>query len=435
MYKTLITTALALGFSSFPAWADDEGLTVNADSTVTLRLDAPGAKKVEVEGSFMPFAFKLNTVAGAITKDVKGVMAKKDGHWEYTTQKLPSELYTYRFWVDGMPMTDPANVNLVRDVDQYSSYFIMGGGIGDDYMTRDVPHGQVTTLWYPSTVEGKTQRRMTVYTPPTYHDGSGKSYPVLYLLHGSGGDENSWVEAGRAAQILDNLIAEGKAEEMLVVMPNGIAEYDAAPGYGTDGMQKPVGFSTLSMTGVIEKAFVGEVVGYVDSHFRTIASQESRAIAGLSMGGLHTIFISANNPETFAYVGLFSAQTTNMLTDRRIKRLDRLVGKAQKLIDKVPALRDSQLADKVEGMAEKIEDGSIDTYAHLDDKLKNQFSGGLKLYYIAVGADDFVMKLVKDYRKRLDKAGHSYVYHETDGGHSWENWRKYLVDFAPRLFK
>lgn len=429
--------SLTLAFLALPLSirADEKGVTLNADSTVTLRLDAPRAKKVEVEGTFMPFAFKLNTVAGAITKEVKGVMAKKGGNWVYTTQKLPSELYTYRYWVDGMPMTDPAHTNIVRDVDQYASYFIVGGGLGDYYATRDVPHGQVTQLWYPSKLDGMTQRRMTVYTPPSYNDGKGRSYPVLYLLHGSGGDENAWLEKGRLAQIMDNLIAEGKTREMLVVMPNGIAELDAAPGQGVDGQQKAIAFSTYSMTGIIERTLATEVVGYVDGHFRTVKSKQGRAIAGLSMGGLHTIFTAANNPSMFAYVGLFSAQTTNMLNDRRILGLNKLADKAQKFLDKVPRLIESKLGGKANRYTDRLSDGSIDIYADIDKKLKAQFKDGVKLYYIAVGRDDFVKKLNDDFREKLDQGGYNYVYNETDGGHTWENWRKYLLDFAPRLFK
>jgi enterochelin esterase family protein len=193
----------------------------------------------------------------------------------------------------------------------------------------------------------------------------------LYLLHGSGGDENAWEEAGRAIQIL----------------------------------------------------------------YRVKKNKANRAIAGLSLGGLHTIFKSANNPEMFDYVGLFSAQTTNALNDNRITTLGGLATGVQSLASKIPFLNGTKFAEKVSVFARKFNDGRLEIYSKLDNKLKNQFANPPKLYYIAVGEDDFVKKLNDDFRAKLNAGGYKYTYNETDGGHSWENWRKYWVDFLPRLYK
>lgn len=414
--------------------ADAMGPVVNADGTVTFSLQAPQAKEVEVVGSFLPKKNEIKTPAGTFGKDGSAKMTKKDGTWTYTTTALPSELYTYNFVVDGLQITDPSNINMLRDVDVYNSYFIVDGKPGNSYMVHDVPHGTLSRVWYPSTLSGMARRRMTIYTPPGYDDAPAKRYPVLYLLHGSGGDETAWAANGRAAQILDNLMADGTIEPMLVVMPNGLADYDAAPGEGVDETLKPSAMNVESMVGAVERVFVQDIVRYVDSHYRTVKAQGSRAIAGLSLGGLHTMFVSMNHPDTFGYVGLFSAQTTNMLSDRRINRLKRLSGRLQKAVGKLSVLKDTKLQERVDALAEHANNGDLDIYGDMDAKLAKQFGAGLKLYYIAVGKDDFVKKLNDDYRKRLDKAGYQYVYHETDGGHSWENWRKYLLDFLPRLF-
>lgn len=433
----LLTSALAA--STAHAQSDDSdamGPTVNADGTVTFTLKAPQAKEVEVVGSFLPKKNEIKTPAGTFGKDGSVKMTKKGDTWSYTSTVLPSELYTYNFVVDGMQITDPTNINMLRDVDVYNSYFIIEGKPGDRYLTHDVPHGTLSRVWYPSTLSDMKRRRMTIYTPPGYEDAPAtKRYPVLYLLHGSGGDETAWAANGRAAQILDNLIAEGTVEPMLVVMPNGLADYDAAPGEGVDETLKPSAMNVESMVGTVERVFVNDIVQYVDAHYHTVKAQDSRAIAGLSLGGLHTMFISMNNPGTFGYVGLFSAQTTNMMSDRRISRLKRLSGRLQKAVDKLPMLKETKLQGHIDALTEHTTNGDIDIYSDMDAKLSKQFASGLRLYYIAVGTDDFVKKLNDDYRKRLDKAGHKYLYNETDGGHSWENWRKYLIDFLPRLFK
>lgn len=413
----------------------EAGVVVNADKTVTFTLKAPDATEVYVVGSFLPKKFAVKTAAGKFGKDDKVKMTKTDKTWTYTTAALASELYTYNYIVDGQTITDPANINQIRDVDNYNSYFIVDGDVAGRYLVHDVPHGTVSKVWYPSALNGKNRRRMTVYTPPSYSPGAANRYPVLYLLHGSGGDENSWTEAGRASQILDNLIAEGKCEPMIVVMPNGIVEFDAAPGEGTDANAQPIGMSINSMGGAVERAFADEIVKFVDEHYNTLTDKNSRAIAGLSMGGLHTIYISANNPGMFGYVGLFSAQTTNMLSDNRIKQIKDISDKISEKANKIKGLLGQKLQSKIESLSDFANNGNIDIYDKTDEKLKAQFESGVSLYYIAVGKDDFVMKLNTDFREKLDNLGCKYTYNETDGGHSWENWRKYLVDFLPKIFK
>ena len=272
---------------------------------------------------------------------------------------------------------------------------------------------------------------MTIYLPKSYSSNTQKRFPVLYLLHGSGGDEDAWEGCGRAIQILDNLIAEGRCKPMIVVMPNGNAGLAAAPGSDPKNPnQKPSAMNTNSMLGQIESVFMDEIVDYVDENYRTINDKAHRAIAGLSLGGLHTLFISMNNPTKFDYVGLFSAQTTNVLNDKRIGSMQKLGEAWNELKSNLPFIGGGSVDRKISSLTS--EDLSI--YNDVDNKLKAQFSTAPKLYYIAVGRDDFVKKLNDDLRLRLDAKGYKYHYNETDGGHTWENWRKYLVDFLPRLF-
>ena len=235
MKRLLISLALAMlciGASAQERLfnsASVQSPVVNADGTVTFNLFAPKAVKVEVTGDFLP---EQSNVA-ALTEGPNGV-------WSYTTGKLAPEMYSYTFNIDGMTgVKDPANVYVNRDIISFTNIFIVSdekGDKGDLYRVNEVPHGNLSKVWYNSPTL-KMQRRMTVYTPAGYD--KGKNYPVMYLLHGAGGDENAWSELGRAAQIMDNLIATGKAKPMIVVMPNGNTDCQAAPGEWSRGMYQP----------------------------------------------------------------------------------------------------------------------------------------------------------------------------------------------------
>ena len=286
---------------------------VNPDGTVTFNLYAPKAVKVEVTGDFLPT--QTIEVEGFGKYDAPGVAELKEGKngvWTYTSDKLAPEMYSYTFNIDGMTgVKDPANIYVNRDIVSFTNIFIVSqekGDKGDLYRVNEVPHGNLSKVWYNSPTL-KMQRRMTIYTPPGYDKG-GK-YPVLYLLHGAGGDENAWSELGRAAQILDNLIAMGKAKPMIVVMPNGNPNCQAAPGEWSFGMYTP-GFRdsgtgpTAPAAATIPASFM-DIVKYVDANYRTYKDRAHRAVCGLSMGGGHTFAISLSYPTTFDYYGLFSA--------------------------------------------------------------------------------------------------------------------------------
>lgn len=346
----------------------------HADRSVTFRYTAPTASEVFVTGDFA--AEKLPMKRNA------------EGIWEVTTPPLDSELYTYTFEVDGVHVIDPSNVHTVRDIATVSNLFIVKGERGDLYSVQDIPHGTLSKVWYDSPTLG-IRRRMTIYTPPGYEQGKGR-YPVLYLLHGMGGDEEAWPALGRTAEILDNLIAAGKAEKMIVVMTNGNAIQQAAPGHSSEGLYKPQFQLPKTMEGSFEKSF-HEVVRYVDKHYRTLAKREKRAIAGLSMGGFHALHISRTMPRTFDWIGLFSAAT-------------------------------------MKGKEETF-------YADMEQTLRAQRDNGFRLYWIGIGEEDFLWDMNAEFRKQLDAMEFPYTFRQSDGAHTWRNWRIYLSEFARLIFK
>lgn len=396
----LILAALALGLSANAQQAlfgrpQIESPVINADGTVTFRLAARKAVKVQLSGDFLPTQ-KVETGFGEVDMQVPVDMTEGEGGvWEYTTpEKVAPESYNYNFIVDGMTMLDPSNVFVNRDVATLTSKLIVPGGRADLYTIQEVPHGTVSKVWYPSAIAGFS-RRLSVYTPAGYEDNAKTRYPVVYVLHGIGGDEDAWLDQGRAAQILDNLIASGQAKPMIAVFTNGNISQEAAPLENATGYDRPTFSLPKTMEGTFETAFP-EIIKFVDSHWRTIAKKGGRAICGLSMGGFHTLYITLNNPDTFNYSGMFSAA----------------IGTGSESQAAYPGI-----------------------YEDMDGKLKTYFSKKPALLWIGIGDADFLKKANDDFRAKLDEAGYPYEYMETDGGHIWRNWRIYLTEFLPKLFK
>ena len=276
---------------------------VNANNTVTFNMVAPGAQQVQITGDFLPTQ-KIEYPGGSY--DAPGVvdMVKNEkGVWTFTSEPLKPELYMYNLIVDGVKVTDPLNVYSIRDINNLFNIFLIGGDRADLYKVNKVPHGTVSKVWYESPTAGIT-RRCTVYTPAGY-ETSGKEYPVFYLLHGIGGDENAWSELGRATQILDNLIAQGKAEPMIMVMTNGNISQEACPGETSEGFTVPTMMLPKTMEGSFETAFQ-DVIQFMEKAYRVKKGKANRAIAGLSMGGFHSLFISINNPDTLSCLSFMS---------------------------------------------------------------------------------------------------------------------------------
>ncbi|WP_321343567.1 alpha/beta hydrolase-fold protein [uncultured Draconibacterium sp.] len=352
---------------------------INGDNSVTFRLYSENAQSVAVSGSWMGFGQNLEMTKG------------DDGVWSAKTDVLEPSMYHYNLILDGVSILDPRNPKAMRDGTRYASTLIIPGEGSEVFEVNDVPHGSINKVWYDSPSLDLT-RRMYVYTPPGYEDSKEK-YPVLYLLHGGGGDEDAWSSLGRANYILDNLIATGKAKPMIVVMTNGNPNQKAAI---TETQPIPSDNPLIIATAKFPTSLVNDVIPYVEDHYRVIANSSNRAIAGLSMGCLHTQIASLNNPEMFKYMGLFSLG----------------------LHPKDPNL-------------EEIMKPLIAAYDKNLETLKKNY----KLFYIGCGTEDFVYEGVQNLRKKLDDNNFEYLYNETGGGHTWANWRTYLSDYAPRLFK
>lgn len=429
------TTILFCLFLPLAAAGRNDNVVFKADSTVTITASFSGDGPVVLTGSFLPAERTYRTPAGVFTRSGHaGMSAYGNGKWIYTTPRLKPELYTYAFSVNGRDTFDISSPDTVRDGGRMYNWFIVKGAQTDCYVTHNVAHGRVSLVWYPSEIQGLPRRRMAVYTPAGYD--SRHRYPVLYLLHGTGGDEKSWLGLGRAAQILDNLIASGRCRPMIVVMPNGIADRAASPGEDPYNRRPAAATAPESMLGTIEAAFMHDVVGWTEKNYSVAAGKDSRAIAGLSLGGLHAMVISANNPGAFGYVGLFSAQAENIFSlGDNSRYVQSLASAYSSLSSALPFLFKGRKSQRLALMAQQVRHGRLAVYDSLEDKMKRQFALQPRLYYIACGRDDFVKKLNDELREQLDKNNCRYEYHESDGGHTWVNWRRYLVDFLPRLFR
>ena len=340
-----------------------------ADGSVTFRLAADYATVVKLSGNWME-----NPSQDALD------MKKENGVWSVTIPTPAPEIYTYNFIVDGVSVNDPANYLVQRDGTRYLNMLMVPGERTANYFEGD-KRGSVCYMWYDSSILG-INRRLTVYLPYGYEakTNAKKKYPVLYLLHGAGGDEEAWTSMGRTAQILDNLIAQGKATPMIVVMPNGNPNQQAACTLGTtntDINQRDPAFANAYVRSLCE-----EIVPFIEKNFRVNAKPEYRAIAGLSMGGGHTITASTLYPAMFDYICPLSAA------------------------------------------------GSAN-----DEQIAALKKAGIKLYFLACGTSDFLYEGAKTLDATLTKNGLDHIFYQSDGGHTWANWRLYLNTFAPLLFK
>jgi enterochelin esterase-like enzyme len=349
---------------------------ISADNSVTFRLFSKNANSVSLIGSWMGM------------KETKDMTKNVEGVWSVKIDPLEPSLYHYNFLLDSVSIIDPANPRAMRDGTRYASTLIIPGKGSDIFEVNDVPHGTVSKTWFNSPTLG-LNRRMYVYTPAGYEQNTEK-YPVLYLLHGGGGDEDAWTSLGRANYILDNLIAQGKAKPMIIVMTNGNPNQKAAL---TETAPVPTKEVFFTLAEKFPESLVKDVIPYVEKNYRVIANSSNRAIAGLSMGCLQTQIAALNNPELFKFMGLFSL-----------------------------------------GLHDNFADVNTRLIAAYDKNLKT-LQANYKLFYIGCGKSDFVYSGVQVLRKKLDENNFKYTYNETAGGHTWANWRTYLSDFASALFK
>ena len=349
---------------------------IHADLRVTFRIKAPDAKKVEF-GFFSPKRY-------AAEKD-------KDGFWTATTDPQVPGFHYYRVFIDGAEVGDPSSEMFYGTGKMTSGIEIPEKGV-DYYLPKDVPHGEIREKWYRSKTT-QQWRRIFVYTPPGYDANRETRYPVLYLQHGGGEDERGWPNQGRVGFILDNLIAERKAKSMIVVMEQGYARRpsDPAPGQNRSG---PRDFS--QMFAAFEEVMVKDLIPTIDSTYRTIPDRESRAMAGLSMGGMQTFQIALKHLDLFAYLGGFSGAGGGF-------------GGAP--FDPKTA-HNGVMADA------------------------GEFNKKVRLLWLGIGtAEGRMYQGIKNYHEALDKAGIKNVYYESSNtAHEWLTWRRCLHEFAPLLF-
>lgn len=337
---------------------------VNPDNSVTFRFRAPQATSVEVSAQFLNERLPM-------TKD-------ENGMWSVTTPPATPDLYPYNFVVDGnITVNDPNNVLIFPNERFKASLVDIQGSTPLMYSVRNVPHGRVSYRFYKSNTLNDT-RPLVVYTPPGYDPQGDKTYPVLYLIHGATDTHETWFKVGRMNFILDNLIADGKAEPMIVVMP-----------YANTGMTylaKPIAAPQGSGVNVFNEEIVKEIIPYVEKNYKTQSGAAGRAIAGFSRGGRQTLDAGLARPDVFSYVCGFA-----------------------------PAAN-----------VENLDNGS---YASADDLKK------LNLLWLSCGVDDGLYQRTLDFAKKLDEMGVPYESMYTPGGHTWMNCRIYLNEIAQRIFK
>jgi enterochelin esterase family protein len=347
---------------------------ITADGNVTLRIDAPRAESVQLapDGDF-PTAVTGKTPL--LTRDENGI-------WTLTLKSVPPGAYRYAFLIDGATVLDPRNPKTSESNENPWSLAVVPGA---DWMdTRDVPHGAVSEVTYWSSTLRRF-RRLHVYTPPGYESGDGR-YPVLYLLHGALDSDNSWSTVGRAGFILDNLIAAGRAKPMVMVMPHGHTG--------------PFRFG-MPMSGEFEPEFLIDIQPQMEQRYRLLNDRKHRALAGLSMGGYHTLNIGIPHLDRFGYLGVFSSG--------------------------IFGLANSPSANPAH--TRSFED------THQVKLTDPQLKEGLHLLWMAIGRDDILLETSRHTVALLRKYHFNVVYRETEGGHTWDQWREYLHEFVPDLFR
>ena len=340
------------------------------DGQVTFRLRADYATDVKLYGSWMPgYGDRVQLTRG------------ENYIWEVTIPAPTPEIYTYNFFVDGVSVNDPTNVLVQRDGTRYLSMLLIDGERSENYKEA-TKRGSVSHVWYDSELLG-INRRMTVYTPYGYETSKKTKYPVLYLLHGGGGDEEAWSSMGRAAQILDNLIEKGLAKPMIVVMPNGNPGQQAAVTLNLP--VSDINYRDPANANAYVTSLVKEIIPFIEKNYRAIPKKEARAIAGLSMGGGHTTSATMLFPGVFDYICPMSC-----------------------------GLRDGE---------------------NVDAQMQAIKKAGYKLYWIGCGTADFAWPGTETMVEILKRNGMEHTLFASDGGHVWYNWRYYLNTFAQLLFK
>jgi enterochelin esterase-like enzyme len=337
--------------------------------SVLFRIKAPDANKVQIDLG------KLYDMK----KDTQGV-------WSVTTNPQVPGFHYYSLVIDGIKVADPASESFYGMGRMASAIDIPERGT-DFYEIKDVPHGTMSSKYYFSKVTNGW-RRLFVYTPPGYDNNSNEKYPVIYIQHGGGEDERGWTVQGKTDIILDNLIAEGKAKPMIVVVSNGnVSSGKNSGGYSSAGMA------------AFKEEMIKNIIPFIDNNYHTLANAKDRALCGLSMGGGQSFYVGLESPDQFAAVGVFSSGIFGGIRNPSGKEFD----------------------------AEKEIPGLLSNSQSFNDKLK--------LFYISVGEQDPRYEYTKKAVKKFQDSGLKVEFASFPGDHEWQVWRKSLHDFASKVFK
>ncbi len=336
---------------------------VHDDATVTFRVKAPKAEQVLILGDWLKRGEQLAMTQG------------DDEIWEATAGPFPPGNHIYGFEIDGIQTPDPENAAVKLRASRAGSFFHVPGEAV--WQPGSAPHGNVDINFHQSQLLGDT-RWFTVYTPPNYHQERDKEYPTLYLLHGSNDTAIGWVMIGAANYIMDNLLARNAVEEMIIVMPFGHAVPHGSP----REIQR-------TNTEKFEAYLLNEIIPLVEKKYRIKQNRQSRAIAGLSMGGGQAITIGLDNLDRFSAIGSFSGAVPREGTER------------------------------------------LNTILFTPKKVND----ALDLFWIACGRDDFLLDRNEAFTKLLSEKGIQHTYHLTEGVHNYHVWRQNLATLAPALFR
>jgi enterochelin esterase family protein len=376
---------------------------IAADRRVTFRIYAPNAQAIRLAAGDIPGV-------GQTTQLTKG----ENGIWQVTIGPIDPGAYRYNFNVDGVATIDPRNHQTSEsNTNVWSLMYVPGSEFMD---TRNVPRGSIAEVTYYST-SLQTFRRMHVYTPPGYETKSDK-YPVFYLLHGAGDSDDAWSSVGRAGFIVDNLLADKKAKPMIVVMPAGHTR--RGPG-GTGGR---------TATEEFVNDFNTDVQPYIEKHYRVLTDRANTAIAGLSMGGNHTLQVAFPHLDRFAYIGVYSSGLLGAFPG--------MTGPGGRGRGAAPAAAAPAAATPAPAGAPAPPPAmtAADWEAANAKMLDNPaLKKGVKLLWFATGKDDGLITTTQATVDLLKKHGFSPVFKESPGGHTWINWRNYLNEFVPQLFQ
>lgn len=376
MSKCIIAAAAALFLSLIPSRSQElESIQsgrgrVSPDisgTQVTFRIEGEYVTEVKIDGSWL---------------DSPRMMQKNEGLWEISFESLPADFHTYTFLVDGVRIPDPANPMLLKDGPDQCSGLLIGGPSAGNY--AECPRrGNIDMVWYDSRILGGS-RRLAVYTPYGYDTNKSKQYPVLYLLHSETGDEESWLSAGRMAVILDNLIRSGKAVPMIVVMPNCTAGEQASKSLGLPQVSGSLtkGYGATAF----ESSLVGEIIPFVESHYRAVPQKAYRALGGVANGGAQTFNVCRMYSDKFDYICPLSCV---------------------------------------------VEDNG-----HLKDDLLKIKKAGVKLFWMGCGsADESSLESSQRLHATMNEINLFHTFYVNSGGHDWKSWRLYLNNFIPMIFK